>query len=72
MDDSTFEYLKPTDNQLRTMSIVRAQFYETAAFLGANLPEGPDKDHVMRLIRDAGMWANVCITRNPDGSPRQE
>lgn len=71
MDDSTFGLVEPTKEQLRAMSIVRAQITETAALLMDKLPEGSDRDHVMRLLRDANMWAMVCITRNPDGSPRE-
>ena len=35
------------------------------------LPVGADKDHVIRLIRDSAMWANVALTRYDDGSPRK-
>jgi hypothetical protein len=34
------------------------------------LPEGPDKTFVMRAHRSNTMWANVAITRLPDGTPR--
>jgi hypothetical protein len=27
--------------------------------------------YILRKLREVGMWANVSITRNPDGSPRQ-
>lgn len=71
MHGSTFEYLKPTEKQLDTMSTVRAAFRDFADTLNSALPEGPDKTHVLRLLRAASMWANVSITRNADGAPRE-
>lgn len=35
------------------------------------LPDGPDKTYVLRQLRDCAMWANIAITRYPDGSPRR-
>jgi hypothetical protein len=67
---STFEYLKPTDAQLSAMAVCRAAFAELASVLDAQLPDGPDKTFVLRRLRDAAMWANVAITRQPDGAPR--
>lgn len=70
MDDTAFDYLKPTDEQLNTMAASRKAFKELAEALDDLLPEGPDKTHTMRLVRTAAMWANVAITRDADGSPR--
>lgn len=70
MHSSVFEYLKPTDSQLETMARARAEFHNFAHTLDTLLPKGLDKDHVMRLLRDAAMWANVSITRHSDGTPR--
>jgi hypothetical protein len=67
---STFEYLKPTDAQLDAMAQVRAAAKAYADVLDQVLPEGPDKTFVMRNHRSNTMWANVCITRMPDGTPR--
>lgn len=36
----------------------------------AEMPDGPDKTFVIRNHRSNAMWANVAITRQPDGSPR--
>lgn len=70
MHPTTFEYLKPTDEQIAQMKTVR----EAAAFyckiLETSLPEGPDKTFVIRAHRSNAMWANVAITRLPDGTPR--
>jgi hypothetical protein len=71
MHPSTFEYLKPTEAQLLLMSAVRAASQAYADTLDALLPEGPDKTFVMRAHRSNAMWANVAITRLPDGAPRE-
>lgn len=71
LHDSTFSYLKPTDEQLATMEKCRDATHKYADAIDMLLPAGPDKTFILRTIRDAGMWANVTITRNPDGSPRQ-
>lgn len=67
---STFGYLKPTDDQMNTMGAAREAFAAFMKTLDGFLPEGPDKTYVMRQLRDCAMWANIAITRNPDGSPR--
>jgi hypothetical protein len=67
---STFEYLKPSDGQMEQMDQVRAAFKEFVEEIDAILPAGPDKTFVLRQLRDCAMWANVCLTRQPDGSPR--
>jgi hypothetical protein len=38
--------------------------------LEAVLPQGADRDFVIRLHRTASMWSIVAVTRLPDGSPR--
>ena len=67
---STFEYLKPTDAQIDAMAQVRAAAKVYADTLDALLPEGPDKTFILRAHRSNAMWANVAITRLPDGTPR--
>jgi hypothetical protein len=67
---STFEYLKPTDDQLVRMAEMRHAFTEFVAKVDYHLPDGPDKTYVIRKLRECAMWANVCITREADGSPR--
>ena len=71
MHDSTYEYLKPTDQQLEQMARVRAAAKAYGEVLQAELPDGPDKTFVIRGHRSNAMWANVAITRLPDGTPRQ-
>jgi hypothetical protein len=70
MHPSTFEYLKPTDEQIVSMAYVRALFRDFVSHIDVHIPEGPDKTYLMRQLRDCAMWANIAITRQPDGSPR--
>ena len=68
--ESTFEYLKPSDEQKRQMAFVRIATKNYASELAAALPDGPDKTYLLRKVREVGMWANVAITREADGTPR--
>lgn len=70
MHPSTYEYLKPTDAQIEAMARVRAAAKAYSDVLEAELPDGPDKTFVIRNHRSNAMWANVSITRQPDGTPR--
>lgn len=70
MHPSTYEYLKPTDAQVEAMAVVRKAAKAFSDVLEATLPEGPDKTYVIRAHRSNSMWANVAITRHPDGTPR--
>ena len=70
MDKSTFEYLKPTDLQLADMENARTAAKVYADALEVILPDGPDKTYTLRKLREVAMWANVAISRHPDGSPR--
>ena len=71
MHPSTYEYLKPTDEQIEQMARVRAAAKAYSEVLEAELPDGPDKTFVLRAHRSNAMWCNVAITRLPDGTPRQ-
>jgi hypothetical protein len=70
MHESTFEYLKPTDAQIETMAKARSCVAACANGLEELVPDGPDKTYLMRKLREVGMWVNVAITRQPDGTPR--
>ncbi len=70
MHSSTYEYLKPTDEQVARMARIRIAALAYSEILDAELPDGPDKTFVIRAHRSNAMWANVAITRNSDGSPR--
>lgn len=67
---SIFEYHKPSDEQLRAMGKNRAAASVYLSVLEEFVPDGPDKTYVMRKLREVAMWANVAITRHPDGAPR--
>ena len=69
---SAFEYLKPTDKQMARMAIIRTQVAILAGEMGASIPDGPDKTYLLRKLREVAMWANVAITRHPDGTPRTD
>lgn len=70
MHSSTFDYLKPTEQQLDAMSQMREASKVYAEALERLLPDGPDKTFIMRNHRTNAMWANVAITRTSDGAPR--
>lgn len=70
MHDSTYEYLKPTDDQIEAMAKARSAAKAYGEALDAILPDGPDKTFLIRNHRSNAMWANVAITRQPDGTPR--
>ena len=70
MHPSTYEYLKPTDAQIMAMSRVRLAFAVLSNEISISVPDGPDRTYLIRKLRECGMWANVAITRQPDGTPR--
>ena len=71
MHSSTFEYLKPTDDQLSDMATMRAAAKTYASTIEDTLPDGPDKTYILRKFREVAMWVNISLTRLPDGSPRE-
>lgn len=70
MHPTTFEYLQPTARQKELMSQVRLAAKAYCDILEVMLPDGPDKTFIIRAHRSNAMWANVAITRLPDGTPR--
>lgn len=70
MHPSTYEYLKPTDEQIEAMAKLREAAAAYGHALEELLPDGPDKTFVIRAHRSNAMWANVSVTRHPDGTPR--
>lgn len=71
MHDSTFQYLKPTEAQQDAMKQARDAADVYSKVLGSVIPDGPDKTYLLRKLREVAMWANIAITRQPDGSPRE-
>lgn len=70
MNESTYEYLKPTEAQVADMAVVRAAAKVFGDVLDNMLPDGPDKGFAIRTHRQVAMWANIAITRHDDGTPR--
>lgn len=70
MHRTTFDHVVPSDDQLLDMRKVRQAFADCAGVLETIVPDGPDKTYLLRKFRECCMWANVAITRHPDGSPR--
>jgi len=68
---TTFEYLKPTDEQLKAMTAARTNMKIFVHNLDKLMPDGADKTYVMRQLRELAMWINASITREADGTPRQ-
>jgi hypothetical protein len=68
---STLDYLQPTGAQIAVMSQARGAARAYMDALEALLPSGPDKTYTLRKLREVAMWANVAITRQADGAPRQ-
>lgn len=71
MHSSTYDYLKPTDAQIAKMAEAREAARVYGEALERILPEGPDKTFCIRAHRSNAMWANVAITRQADGTPRE-
>jgi len=71
MDDTTYDYLTPTPTQMEKMKRLREAARTYSEVLATELPPGPDQNWIIRNHRTTAMWANVAVTRNPDGSPRQ-
>lgn len=70
LDPSTFQYLNPTQGQKDAMEVLRKAAANYYRLLDQELPDGPDKTHIIRKFREVAMWVNVCLTRHADGSPR--
>lgn len=70
MDDTTFDYIKPSEGQLNTMARLRAAAVAYSRAIERELPDGPDKTYTLRKLREVAMWANVAVIRHADGSPR--
>jgi hypothetical protein len=72
LHESTFDYHKPTEEQIEKMAKMRAAAKEYADHIEQYVPAGPDRTYILRHVRTTAMWVNVAITRNADGAPWQE
>jgi hypothetical protein len=68
----TFEYLRPTDDQMEHMTVMRDAAANYAAFVETHVPDGPDRTYLLRKFREVAMWVNVAITRDAEGKPRSQ
>ena len=68
---TTFEYMKPTEQQLADMAALRKAAADYSVILMNLLPDGPDKTFILRAHRANAMWVNVAVTRQADGTPRE-
>ena len=67
---STYECLRPSEEQVFVMSLLRTAARQYSDMLEEFLPDGPDKTFILRAHRANAMWANVAVTRHADGAPR--
>lgn len=72
MHTSTYDYPKPTNQQLELMVRMREAAKVYGEALDALLPDGLDKPLIMRAHRLNATWANAAITRLPDETPRAD
>lgn len=72
MHPDTFNYAQPTPTQVEQMQRLREAAEVYSSIIEKELPSGPDKTFVLRHHRTTAMWANVAVTRHPDGSPRDD
>ena len=69
---STFDFVDPTEGQKRKMAVLREAAKTYVAVLEANVPSGADATYLLRKFREVAVWANISVTRTPDGTPRGE
>jgi hypothetical protein len=68
----TFQYLRPTQDQMEAMQKLRDAAQKYAEALDELLADGADKTYTLRKLREVAMWANVAVTRHQDGTPRTD
>lgn len=72
MHPTTFSYLSPNDKQIAAMEEMRAAAKAYNDKIEALVPDGPDRTYLIRKFREVAAWVNVALTRQPDGSPREQ
>jgi hypothetical protein len=70
MNESLFDYLKPTNEQMLAMNGLRESYAELLSMIEQAVPDGAYRMLAVRALEESGMWANKGITRDNDGSPR--
>lgn len=69
MHSSTFEYLKPSKEQLAEMAFMRKAYADLYEELNKT-PNGEYKVLAIRALEESAMWCNKGITRHSNGTPR--
>lgn len=70
LSPSTYDYLKPSREQMAKMEGLRAAAKAYSDILEEQLPDSADKTYLLRKLREVAMWVNITVTRHQDGSPR--
>lgn len=68
---STFQFLTPSEQQIADMAKLREAAKAYADVVDAVLDNGPDKTAILRQHRTNAMWANVAVTREANGTPKE-
>ena len=59
----TFDYVKPTEEQIQDMQILRTAYAELYAKVEA-LPTGRGRSIALTKLEESNMWVNKAITKN--------
>lgn len=68
---STFQFFKPSDRQIADMAKLRTAAKAYADVVDEVLDNGPDKTAILRQHRTNAMWANAAVTREANGTPKE-
>jgi hypothetical protein len=71
MHPSTFQYLKPSAQQLKLMEHLREEVAHLYAEIDKHMPEGRYKSLAITKLEECAMFVNKGITREGDGTPRE-
>lgn len=70
MHTSLFQYLKPSDAQIKDMAVLREAYLILYQAVNA-MPAGRYKSLAITALEESAMWANKGVTRDSDGTPRE-
>jgi hypothetical protein len=70
MHPSTFEYLKPSEDQIERMALMRQAYAKMMHMVTVTIPDGRYKALAITSLEESAMWANKGVTRDSDGTPR--
>lgn len=61
---ATLQYVKPTDEQLKTMQAFRDRMEDLYNDIKTEVPEGRGKALALTKLEESAMWLNKAITLN--------